>query len=307
VPSSLDRERKLARAKLERQQARRAQKIRVQRQRQAQIGAAVAILLVLAGIGLATHWYGLSSSTKATAAECTWTPASAASNKNLKDAGLPPTTGIPMSGAEPMTITTNQGDIGATLDVTQAPCTSASFSYLASKHFFDNTKCHRLTTSGIFVLQCGDPSGTGTGGPTYTIQDENIPVVSDAGASGASAPSTVVYKAGTIAVANTGSPNSGSSQFFLVYKDTTLPDSYSVFGTIDTAGIDVIKKIAAGGVATGGTSATDGPPKLATTIQTLTIGKDIPSTPSPVAAPASSAPAPSPSVNTSASSLSSSS
>ncbi len=75
-----------------------------------------------------------------------------------------------------MTITTDQGVIPIQMNVTQAPCTSESFSYLASKKFFDATKCHRLTTDGLFVLQCGDPTGTGKGGPTYTIADENLPL-----------------------------------------------------------------------------------------------------------------------------------
>jgi peptidyl-prolyl cis-trans isomerase B (cyclophilin B) len=287
VPSSKERERKLARAKIERQQARRAQKIRAQRQLQARIGAGLLVLAVLAGIGWATNWYGLSKPKKTIAAECTWTPTDASTD--LKNVGTPPTTGLPMSGTESLAITTSQGNINGSLDVTQAPCTAASFSYLASKNFFTNTKCHRLTTSNLYVLQCGDPSGTGQGGPTYTISDENIPI-SAAGApsAGTSAPSTVVYPAGTIAVANTGTPNSGSSQFFLVYKDSTLPDSYSVMGTMDKASIDVVSKIAAGGVAAGGSSPTDGPPKLTTTIQSFTVGKAV--TPPPSAAPSTSTP-----------------
>jgi peptidyl-prolyl cis-trans isomerase B (cyclophilin B) len=277
VASSKDRERKLARAKIERQKARRAARARAQRQLQARIAAAVVILLVVVGVGLSTHWYGLTSPKPVAATQCVWTPADTANNKNLKDVGEPATSGLPESGVETMTLNTNQGQITTQLDVTDAPCTAASFSYLAGKHFFDNTKCHRLTTSGIYVLQCGDPSGTGSGGPSYTIEDENIPVTdpqtqpSDAPSDGSTA-QTVTYKAGTVAVANTGSPNSGSSQFFLVYKDSPLPASYAVMGTI-TGGMDVITKIAKGGVASGGSSSTDGPPKTATTIQTLTVGK----------------------------------
>jgi peptidyl-prolyl cis-trans isomerase B (cyclophilin B) len=294
VPSSKERERKLARAKIERQQARRAQKIRAQRQVQARIGAALAILVVLAGIGWATNWYGLKSSSSTANAECTWTKTS--NSTDLKNVGTPPTTGIPMSGTAPLTITTNQGVIHGSLDVTQAPCTVASFNYLASKGFFTNTKCHRLTTAGLYVLQCGDPSGTGQGGPTYTIPDENIPIAGAAPADGssASAASTVVYAAGTIAVANTGTANSGGSQFFLVYKDSTLPDSYSVMGTMDKASVAVVNKVAAGGVGTGGTSATDGPPKLTTTIQSFVIGKPV-----AAASPSPAAPSLAPSTSTS--------
>jgi peptidyl-prolyl cis-trans isomerase B (cyclophilin B) len=182
-----------------------------------------------------------------------------------------------------MKIATDQGSIPVELNVTQAPCTAASFAYLASKKFFNNTKCHRLTTAGIFVLQCGDPSGTGSGGPGYTIQDENIPATDPqpgaASASSAPAVTSVVYKAGTVAIALTGDstgaavPNSGSSQFFLVYKDSPLPASYPQIGTIDASGLTVLDKIAAAGVDPSSSNASDGAPKLATTIQTLTVGK----------------------------------
>jgi peptidyl-prolyl cis-trans isomerase B (cyclophilin B) len=290
VPSSIDRERKLARAKIERQQTRRAQKLRAQRQVQARIGAALAILLVIVGIGWATHWYGLNSPSNAAAAQCTWTPASKTSNPHLTTTGTPPTRGLPTLGTQALTITTNQGVISGSMDVTNAACTAASFTYLASQNFFTNTPCHRLTTAGIFVLQCGDPTGTGLGGPTYTVPDENLPQVSETAAP-ASGPATTVYPVGTLAVANHGTANTGSSQFFIVYQASTLPVTYSQFGTIDAAGLKVVDKIAAGGVATGGTSATDGPPKLTTTIQNFVVGKDV------APSPSASAPAPSSSVN----------
>jgi peptidyl-prolyl cis-trans isomerase B (cyclophilin B) len=300
VPSSLDRERKLARAKIDRQQTRRAQKIRAQRQVQAQIGAVVVILLVAAGIGWATNWYGLKSSTTASA-QCLWTPASAKSNADLKNVGEPPTKGLPTTGTEALSIKTNQGVISGSLNVSEAACTSASFSYLASKGFFTNTPCHRLTTSGIYILQCGDPSGTGKGGPTYTIQDENVPQATDQGATGASVPTTTVYQPGTLAVANRGTPNTGGSQFFIVYKASTLPLTYSVFGTVDTAGLAVVNKIAKGGVVGGGT---DGKPTLTTTIQSFTVAKDVPAIPStaPTASSSSVPPSSAPSAPSSSSS-----
>ncbi len=109
----------------------------------------------------------------------------------------------------PATIATSVGTLEATLDADKAPCTVNSFVSLAKQGFFDNTPCHRLTTAGIYVLQCGDPTGTGTGGPGYTIPDEFS--------------TTDTYGPGTLAMANTGQPNSGGSQFFIVYKNTPLP------------------------------------------------------------------------------------
>lgn len=103
------------------------------------------------------------------------------------------------------------------MDAAKTPQTVNSFKSLADKGFFDNTKCHRLTTEGIFVLQCGDPEGTGKGGPGYTIADENLDALGKADQNG-----QVVYPAGTVAMANTGQPGSGGSQFFLVYKDSPL-------------------------------------------------------------------------------------
>ncbi len=130
------------------------------------------------------------------------------------------------------TIVTNCGTIIATLDGAKAPHTVNSFAFLAGKHFFDNTSCHRLTTSGIHVLQCGDPTGSGSGGPGYTIPDENL-----IGAT---------YTAGTLAMANTGQPHTGGSQFFIVYGDTPLDPTYTVFGHI-TSGLDIINRVAAAG------------------------------------------------------------
>ncbi|MCX6418349.1 MAG: peptidylprolyl isomerase [Actinobacteria bacterium] len=110
--------------------------------------------------------------------------------------------------------------------------------------YFDNSPCHRLTTSGIFVLQCGDPTGTGTGGPGYTVIDENMnPGLKDAG-SGA-----VIYPRLTVAMANSG-PDTNGSQFFIIYKDSPLPPNYSVIGTI-TKGMEIVDKVAAAGVKDG--------------------------------------------------------
>jgi peptidyl-prolyl cis-trans isomerase B (cyclophilin B) len=151
------------------------------------------------------------------------------------------------------TIVTNCGTITVALDGKAAPHTVNSFVFLAGKHYFDNTKCHRLTTSGIFVLQCGDPTATGSGGPGYEFRDENL--------NGAS------YPAGTVAMANAG-PGTNGSQFFFVYADTQLPPNYTPFGRI-TSGLDILKAIAA----KGSTPEGDGAPNQPVVIQSFTTSK----------------------------------
>jgi peptidyl-prolyl cis-trans isomerase B (cyclophilin B) len=190
-------------------------------------------------------------------AKCAWGPSGGG---DVSKTGTPGTT-APNHGNATMKIVTNQGTIEIKMDASQTPCTIASFAYLADKHFFDKTPCHRLTTNGIYVLQCGDPTGTGTGGPAYTIPDEALP------ANGSNTPKT--YPRGSIAMANTGQPNSGGSQFFLVYKDSPLTASYTEFGTI-TSGLDVLDKIAAGGD-TESNGPGDGAPKVPVQILSMTV------------------------------------
>jgi peptidyl-prolyl cis-trans isomerase B (cyclophilin B) len=143
-----------------------------------------------------------------------------------------------------MDLQTTCGDIPVTMDAAKAPHTVNSFDFLVNKGYLDHTKCHRLTTQGIYVLQCGDPQGTGMGGPGYTIPDENLKDKSLKGG---------VYPAGTVAMANQYNTqtkqgrNTGGSQFFLVYQDSQLPADYTPFGTISESGMKVLKKIAAAG------------------------------------------------------------
>lgn len=143
-----------------------------------------------------------------------------------------------------MDLQTTCGAIPITMDAAKAPHTVNSFNFLVNKGYLDHTKCHRLTTEGIYVLQCGDPQGTGMGGPGYTIPDENL---KDPRLKGD------VYPAGTVAMANqfnaqTGEgKNSGGSQFFLVFQDSPLPAYYTPFGTISKDGMKVLKKIADAG------------------------------------------------------------
>jgi peptidyl-prolyl cis-trans isomerase B (cyclophilin B) len=164
-----------------------------------------------------------------------------------------PTDEATVSGDVPVTIETNAGEIPATLDADATPCTVNSFVSLAEQGYFDGTTCHRLTTQGIFVLQCGDPTATGSGGPGYSFEDE---------LSGKE-----TYDAGTLAMANAG-PDTNGSQFFIVYDDSPLPPQYTVFGRVDAAGLKVVKKIAAKGTDTGGA---DGAPRRTVEIVSVTV------------------------------------
>ncbi len=157
------------------------------------------------------------------------------------------------TGSVSVTLETNAGTINADLDGAAAPCTVNSFVSLAEQMYFDDTDCHRLTTQGIFVLQCGDPTGTGTGGPGYSFADE---------LSGSE-----TYPAGTLAMANAG-PNTNGSQFFIVYDDTELSPVYTVFGQLDEASTAVVQDIAAKGTVDGGP---DGAPKDTVTIESVTV------------------------------------
>ena len=144
----------------------------------------------------------------------------------------PPPSEATQTGEVDVTIATSAGDVSATLDAEAAPCTVNSFLSLAEQGYFDATTCHRLTTSGIFVLQCGDPTASGAGGPGYSFPDE--------------LEGNETYPAGTLARANAG-PDTHGSQFFIVYGDAQLPPSYTVFGTISEAGLKVIDDIARAG------------------------------------------------------------
>ncbi|GAA2012744.1 MULTISPECIES: peptidylprolyl isomerase [Nocardioides] len=167
----------------------------------------------------------------------------------------PPETTPTVSGEVSADVATSAGDIGLTLDADAAPCTVNSFVSLAEQGYFDGTTCHRLTTEGIYVLQCGDPTGTGTGGPGYTIPDELT--------------GEETYPAGTLAMAKTMYPDSGGSQFFMVYEESPLPPDYTVFGTIDDAGLDLLTEIGDEGTDNG---TGDGAPATPVDIESVTVG-----------------------------------
>lgn len=141
----------------------------------------------------------------------------------------PSGTDVPAKGTATVTLTFADGPVKITLNREAAPCTVNSFVSLAEQGYFTGTTCHRLSTSGIFILQCGDPTGRGTGGPGYTFNDE--------------LKGNETYPAGVIAMANSG-PNTNGSQFFLVFADTPLPPDYTVFGTMDEASTQVIADLA---------------------------------------------------------------
>lgn len=181
-------------------------------------------------------------------------------NPNLTDVDTPPNPqATPTQGADTLLMNTGQGDLTLTLDRAGAPCAAASLTYLAQQEFFDGSLCHREVNEATFgVLQCGDPSGTGQGGPTYKFAQE----VTD----------STTYPRGTIAMANTGQPNSTGSQFFLCFTDTQLSPDYTVVGTVDVAGMAVLDQIAAAGndgsldPSPGG-----GAPEVPVTINTMTV------------------------------------
>ena len=153
------------------------------------------------------------------------------------------------------TLVTNCGNIVISTVGSKAPFTMTSIAALAKGGYYDESLCHRLTTQGLFVLQCGDPTATGSGGPQFTYPDENLPENTDNN-----------YPEGSVAMANSG-PNTNGSQFFLVYADTTLTPSYTMWGTI-TSGLDIVKAIAKAG-AEGG--AADGKPARTIAIQKVLV------------------------------------
>ncbi|MEU0269346.1 peptidylprolyl isomerase [Nocardioides sp. NPDC006303] len=162
------------------------------------------------------------------------------------------------TGKVPATINTSVGPLAITLDADKAPCTVNSFLSLASQDYYDGTSCHRLGANpGFELLQCGDPTGQGTGGPGYTIPDEFE--------------DSDTFPAGTLAMANTGQPNSGGSQFFMVFGDTQLPPAYTVFGTLDEAAIKTLQEVGEAGVGEAGPDGT-GAPKTPVEFETITVG-----------------------------------
>jgi peptidyl-prolyl cis-trans isomerase B (cyclophilin B) len=181
-----------------------------------------------------------------------------AAGQAAKAVNPPPTTGVANTGTASAVLSLNGEPVALTLDRAAAPCTVNSFVSLASQGFFDGTSCHRMgTQQGFQFLQCGDPTGTGSGGPGYQFADELT--------------GSETYPAGTLAMANAGAKTStNGSQFFLVFGDTALRPDYTVFGTIDAAGLSVLRAIADGGT-DDSQGAGIGKPKLPAAITSVTV------------------------------------
>ena len=255
MPSNEQR-REAAKRKLERQLVRRAQRARRRRITSVSVTAAV-VILVAGGVWWMVTYSGNTSSaadqssttptttppitipTKLAPAPKRPTPLPATENCTYTKSGdaakpnnLPNGANISSQGTVSVTLKTNDGDIPLTLDRSLAPCAVNSFVSLSTQGYYDNTSCHRLSTQGLQMLQCGDPKGDGSGGPGYKFDDEVW--------------QGLTYGRGYLAMANSG-PNTNGSQFFLVYGDAQLDPSYTVFGTISESGLKVIDDIARAG------------------------------------------------------------
>ena len=282
MAGSKERQRQRARERHERQREERRQRQQQLRKRLS-IGAVVVLVLGLAA-GLALLFVGGStpaakSKPKATASASATSSASSVAEPahhctyTTTGSGKPsmPTASPDYNAGYTATVNTNLGKIGITLLNSKATCTVNSFAHLAATNFFNNTQCWRVDNSnGIYMLQCGDPTATatsklscssstlGAGGPGYQFADENL--------------KGATYPAGTVAMAN-GGANTNGSQFFLVFKNTSLSPSYTPFGKI-TSGLDILQKVAKAGTSCSlSASVGGGVPKEKVIINSVTVKK----------------------------------
>ncbi len=259
------RQRELARQRAERQQKRRADaEHRRRRRAQVVVGVIVAAMVLATVVGLVSALAGdradptaapeatTSEPTASSTAQCEYVD-NAPDPATVTDVGRPPAEPGDL-GLLTATMTLNGEPVVISLDGTAAACTANSWEFLAAADYFDDTTCHRLTTSDTLgVLQCGDPSATGTGGPGYRFAEENT--------------DGATYSAGTVAMANTGQPASTGSQFFIVHSDSVLPPDYTVVGEV-TEGLDVVRAIAEAGTVSG---STDGTPAAGAEVSDLVV------------------------------------
>lgn len=243
-----ERERRLARLRLERQRARQLAERRRRRRRVVLTSSALVLLVVVAAAAKAVTGSGGATATARPSASpepCSYR-SDGTKNPFVSTRPTPPGFGTRRNGTA--TMVTDRGTVVFDLLSNDAPCAVTSFAFLAGKHYFDGSPCDRLTGDGLAFLECGSPA-RGTG-PGYEFPDENLRP-------------TTTYPAGTVAMANRG-PNTNGSKFFLCYADTRLPPEFVPFGRI-RSGLDVLLRIAmAGSVPVG-----DGVPRLATTITRL--------------------------------------
>jgi peptidyl-prolyl cis-trans isomerase B (cyclophilin B) len=261
VASSAKRRKQLARARWERQERRRVERD-VRRKRVSVVTGVIitAAVVIGAGVFAANALTGDDDSPTTAATETPATGPVDPADCVYRDTADPSVEGIGLPGEftaddslpTSMDLTINDENVTVDLLPDAAPCTVRAVQFLAENEYFDDTVCHRLTTGDQFsVLQCGDPTGDGTGGPGFEFDNENT--------------DGATYAAGTVAMANSGA-NTNGSQFFLVYGDTNLPPEYTVFGQI-SSGLDVITNIAAEGVADGGS---DGAPANEVAVKEVT-------------------------------------
>ena len=187
---------------------------------------------------------------KPTPVICKPTTAKAHTVKNI----IPPEVKPPFKNRT-FTFTTNCGEIVIQANGKSAPITVTALAALANGGFYNKTFCHRLVTDEIYVLQCGDPTGTGKGGPNFTYRAENLPQAVEAN-----------YPAGTVAMANNGA-NTNGSQFFIVYEDTSMDPNYTIWGRV-TKGLEIVKAIAKEGVVDG---TSEGLPKQMIAIERVRV------------------------------------
>ncbi|MEU4742833.1 peptidylprolyl isomerase [Actinosynnema sp. NPDC023658] len=260
MPTNVQR-REQAKRKLERQLVRRAE--RAKRRRVIAVVATAVVVVVVAGGAyfLATTDFSKSGDDAAASsttpapiqiptevkalptrptpladpATCEYRPSTEPASKEGTKA---PEAGAPASGTATATIKANIGELKLTLDRALAPCAVNSFISLAKQGYYDGSTCHRIGTEGLQMLQCGDPTGTGSGGPGYAFDNETWP--------------ELTYGRGYLAMANAGTDETtkkgtNGSQFFIVYGDAQLSPDYSVFGSLDEAGLKLIDEVARAG------------------------------------------------------------
>ena len=258
------RQRELSRQKAQRQAERREQAAaRRRRRNQVIVGVLVAALVVTMLIGLVTALGGQDDTAASSGAsapadsspgdvQCDYID-NAPDPSTVTDVGRPPSDPGDL-GELTATLTLNGDPVVISLDGSGAACTASSWEFLAAADYFDDTVCHRLTTSDTLgVLQCGDPSGTGRGGPGYRFAEENL--------------EGATYTAGTVAMANTGQEATTGSQFFIVHSDSILPPEYTVVGEV-VEGLDVVSEIAQAGTVEGGA---DGTPSSGADVSDLVV------------------------------------
>jgi peptidyl-prolyl cis-trans isomerase B (cyclophilin B) len=274
VAGKKERQRKLARERYQRRAVRQAHRDRRTRQWTVAVSAVVVVVAIaVGGILFASRSTGTTSTPAATpSASASPTPSATPSTvaepaTHCTYAANPPAARpVTMPPATPdykatyqATITTNRGPIVIDLLNSKATCTVNSFVHLAAAGFYSRTPCPRITTSqGLYILQCGDPTGKGSGGPGYEFASENL--------------TGATYPAGTLAMANTGAPDSNGSQFFLVYRNSSLPPSYTPFGKI-VSGLNILQNVGKRGYGPPLNQAGGGAPKESVEIESVTIKK----------------------------------